>query len=121
MIRNWKTKLIGGMSFATMLFVFQACYGTPQDLNKDLLIEGIVKSATTGNAIKGIKVSVVDLSQHTYSDDNGKFSFYTIYNTSIGLKFEDVDSTQNGSFYPKDTILKNPIDQVFVAISLDEK
>jgi hypothetical protein len=121
MKQNWKRNLIGGLSLTSMLFIFQACYGTPQDLKDDILIEGIVKSGTTGNAIKGIKISVLNFSQYCYSDDAGKFSFYTIPDTSIGLRFEDVDSTQNGAFYAKDTILKNPPPQVYVTMTLDEK
>lgn len=121
MTRNWKRKLIEGLSLTSMLFIFQACYGTPQDFTEDVFIRGIVKSGTTGNAIKGIKVSVIDFQQHCYSDDAGEFSFYTAFNTSIGLRFEDIDSTQNGAFYARDTILKNPIDQVFISMTLDEK
>jgi hypothetical protein len=55
MKRDWKRKIIGGLCLTSIAFVFQACYGTPQDFGEDLLIEGQVKSKTTGLPIKGIK------------------------------------------------------------------
>ena len=73
MKRNWIRKLIGGLSFTTALFVFQACYGTPQDFGADVFIEGLVKSKKTGEPIKGIKVSVADNPQYQYTDEDGEF------------------------------------------------
>ena len=45
---NWIKKLIGGLSLTSTMFIFQACYGTPQDFGMDVLIEGQVKSKTSG-------------------------------------------------------------------------
>lgn len=41
MKRDWKRKIIGGLCLTSVAFVFQACYGTPQDFGNDLLIEGV--------------------------------------------------------------------------------
>ena len=41
MKRDWKRKIIGGLFLTSVAFVFQACYGTPQDFGNDLLIEGV--------------------------------------------------------------------------------
>ena len=76
MKRDWKRKIIGGLCLTSIAFVFQSCYGTPQDFGDDLLIEGQVKSKTSGLPIKGIKVSIADKIQYTNTDENGKFSFY---------------------------------------------
>lgn len=105
MKRDWKRKIIGGLCLTSIAFVFQACYGTPQDFGNDLLIEGQVKSKNTGLPIKGIKVSVADKVQYTNTDDNGKFSFYMEKIQNPKIKFTDVDSTQNILFSNKDTIL----------------
>ena len=48
MKRDLKRKLIGGLCLTSIAFVFQACYGTPQDFGSDLLIEGEVKAKSTG-------------------------------------------------------------------------
>ncbi|MFA5326744.1 MAG: hypothetical protein WC384_03035 [Prolixibacteraceae bacterium] len=121
MRRSWITKLIGGLSFTSAMFVFQACYGTPQDFGLDVFIEGQVKSESTGIAIKGIKVSVDGLMQYEYTDENGKFSFYTERGDSYKIKFEDIDSAQNGAFANKDTILSAIDKKVYLNIALDSK
>jgi putative lipoprotein (rSAM/lipoprotein system) len=113
MKRNWIRTIIGGLSFTTALFIFQACYGTPQDLRNDLQLEGQVKSKTSGLPIKGIKVSVPDFMQSQLTDENGSFSLYTGAKQNLKVQFEDIDVTQNGSYAPKDTII-NPVSQKVV-------
>jgi putative lipoprotein (rSAM/lipoprotein system) len=121
MKRNWIRTIIGGLSFTSALFIFQACYGTPQDLKNDLLLEGQVKSIISGLPIKGIKVSVPDFMQSQLTDENGSFSIYTGAKENLKVQFEDVDLTQNGSYAQKDTII-NPVSQkVFLNIKLENK
>ena len=98
MNRNWIRKVIGGLSLTSAMFVFQACYGTPQDFGLDLLVEGHVKSKISGFPIKGIKVSVSDNLQYDYTNDEGRFSFYTEKTDTLSILFEDIDSTQNGTY-----------------------
>jgi hypothetical protein len=121
MKRKWLHKIIGGISFTSLLFIFQACYGTPQDIGNDVLVEGQVKSKTTGQPIKGIKVSSASGTQYQQTDDAGKFSFYSLYVRNLGLRFEDIDSTLNGAFLAKDTILSDIADKVWVDIKLEDK
>ena len=105
MKRDWKRKIIGGLCLTSIAFVFQACYGTPQDFGDDLLIEGQVKSKTSGLPIKGIKVSIADKIQYTNTDENGKFSFYIERLQYAKIQFTDIDSTQNTLFSNKDTLV----------------
>jgi len=121
MTQNWIKKIIGGLSLTSAMFVFQACYGTPQDFGSDFLLEGQVKAASTGLPIPGIKVSTPNDMQYQTTNDEGKFSFYTQKSDSLKLFFEDIDSTQNSVFLPKDTLLVNAENKVFLNISLDEK
>ncbi len=118
---NFIKKIIGGLSLTTALFIFQACYGTPQDFGADVYIHGLVKSKRTGLPVKGIKVSNEALPQYQYTDVNGGFSFYTESSASCKIKFEDFDSDLNGSFMDKDTILANPGKQVYLEILLEDK
>jgi putative lipoprotein (rSAM/lipoprotein system) len=118
---NFIRKIIGGLSLTTALFVFQACYGTPQDFGADVFIEGLVKSEKTGQPIQGIKVSVEDFSQYLYTDEDGGFSLFTESGPSRKIKFEDIDSDQNGAFIDKDTVLTNPGEHVYLDILLEEK
>ena len=91
---NWIRKIVGGLSLTSAMFIFQACYGTPQDYGLDLLIEGQVKSKTSGLPIQGIKVSVAYNMQYEIADEEGKFSFYTELLKGLTLKFQDIDSTR---------------------------
>jgi hypothetical protein len=121
MKRIWIRNLLGGLSLSTALFLFQACYGTPQDLRVDILIEGLVKSKTTGSPVPGIKISIDNVSQYQYSDAEGKFSLYTEKLDNYNVHFEDIDSTENGSFFNKDTVLMNVNNNVYLNIELEEK
>lgn len=119
--RNLARKIIGGLSFTSAMFIFQACYGTPQDYEPDLLIEGNVKAQSTGLPIKGIRVSVAGEGQNILTNEAGNFSFYTLMKDSITLQFEDIDKAQNSSFAPKDTVLTDFSKEVFLDITLTEK
>lgn len=121
MKQNWIRKIVGGLSLTSAMFVFQACYGTPQDFGLDLLIEGQVKAKTSGLPIKGIKVSVADNMQYEITDEEGKFSFYTEMLEGLTLQFQDIDSIQNGLYYDKDTVLTELSENVSLDITLEEK
>jgi hypothetical protein len=119
MRRNLFRNILGGLSFTTALFIFQACYGTPQDFGLDVLIEGQVKSRATGLPIKGIKVAVVDGIQYTSTNDEGRFGFYTERAEQLRISFIDIDSEENGVFSTKDTLLVNFPDAIYLDILLD--
>jgi hypothetical protein len=87
----------------------------------DIFIEGQVKSEKTNKPVMGIKVSVEDKMQYQYTDASGKFSLYTETATSYKIKFEDIDSDQNGLFVEKDTVLKNIDKRIYLNIALEEK
>lgn len=121
MKRNWVRKIIGGLGLTSMMFVFQACYGTPQDFEYDLLIEGQVKSKTSGLPLKGIKVSVVENMQYQITDEDGKFSFYIEMMENLKLQFTDIDSIQNGLYNSKDTVLTDIPNNAYLNILLEER
>lgn len=121
MKRNWIRKIVGGLSLTSAMFIFQACYGTPQDFGLDLLVEGQVKSKTSGLPIKGIKVSVADNMQYEITNEEGQFSFYTEMLEGLTLQFQDVDSIQNGLYTDKDTVLTEISEKVYLDIIMEEK
>lgn len=121
MKRNLIRKIVGGLSFTSALFVFQACYGTLQDFGMDVLIEGHVKSKTSEIPIEGIKVSVVENMQYEITNENGEFSFYTEILPNLTLQFSDIDSIQNGFYSSKDTVLVEPTEKVYLDIRLEDK
>jgi len=128
MKRDWKRKIIGGLCLTSIAFMFQACYGTPQDIGQDLLIEGQVTSKTSGLPIKGIKVSVDQRVQYANTDENGKFSLYMDKLQHAKIKFTDVDSTRNIWISNKDTlitisdsVLRSKQPKVYFNIKLENK
>lgn len=120
MKKNWIRKLIGGLSFTSALFVFQACYGTPQDFGVDLLIEGQVTSKINGLPIEGIKVAVPAEGQYQLTDTDGRFSFYTGIADTVLLRFTDIDSVDDGAFLTRDTVLTDLSEQVYLEIVMEE-
>ena len=117
---NWTKKLLGGLCLSSVAFVFQACYGTPQDFGEDLFVQGKVTDKTTGLPIKGIKVSVVDRMQYLYTNEEGDFAFYTMRADRTVVRFEDVDSIENGSYAAKEIVLPGSLHVVDLTIDLDE-
>lgn len=99
----WRRRIFRGLSLTTAAFIFQACYGAPQDRNPDYFLEGVVKSKTTNQPIQGIKVIINSGQQFCMTDSVGYFSAYVEMQNSIMLGFRDVDSTGNGYYADKDT------------------
>lgn len=112
-------KIYGTLSLSSALFVFQACYGTPRDTGMDVYIQGFVKSKTTNQPIPGIKVSIDDHPEYELTDIDGKFKIYTSRDSVYRVKFEDIDSAKNGTFLPKDTVVRIIDESTYLNISLD--
>jgi len=128
--------IFGCFSFTAIAFVFQACYGIPQPVY-DIKLSGTVKSKTTNLPIKGIKIAVNDEKfEHGFTDENGKFDFYTsildskydsddgVYYSpdSVKVHFLDIDGVENGEFANK-TIIVDPAhkNELKINVELDEK
>lgn len=118
---NWFRNMIAGLSFTSALFIFQSCYGTPQDFLPDVKIEGKVISKTSGNPIEGVKVSVARSSQYEHTDAGGRFSFYTEASDLLTIRFEDIDNEENGLFADRDTVLQDVWEPVYMDIEMVEK
>jgi hypothetical protein len=114
-------KIYGALSFTTALFVFQACYGTPQDFGMEVSIRGYVKSRTTDNSIPGIKVTVNNEPQYEVTGNTGIFAIGASPASEYKLKFEDIDSVKNGTYLPKDTILKTVTGTTWITVYLNDK
>ncbi|MDR0872948.1 MAG: hypothetical protein LBN27_05710 [Prevotellaceae bacterium] len=106
-----------GLSLTSIAFVFQACYGIERDFGNDILVEGVV--TTRGNKpIEGIKVSYDNSLQYELTDSEGKYSFYT-YKAELNMKFEDIDSIQNGLFLPQEMLVHITANRVKLNVKLD--
>jgi hypothetical protein len=121
MKNKWLRKLLGGLSLTTAAFIFQACYGTDQDMEPDIHLEGKVASRASGLPITGIKVTLDGMNLLDTTNQNGEFSIFTRFANSYKLIFEDVDSTINGSYQSHDTIVSGDNVHAFVNVLLDNK
>ncbi len=113
-------KIIGSLSLTSVAFVFQACYGSPQDFGLDVHLNGTVTSEKTGLPIKGIKVSVNEGYQYVETNEEGKYSFYVPLSDSLKVSFEDVDSLINGLYLPKDSVVIANEEALTLDINLSE-
>lgn len=113
--------MIHSCSFTGALFVFQACYGPPPGVDKDIYINGKVKSEETSQPIKGIKVFLNDGEQSDYSRTDGFFSFSAESGKSYKLKFIDIDSTLNGSYTDKEIQLNTVEKDTSIEATLQSK
>lgn len=103
---------LGFFSLTGMMFIFQACYGTPQDMGLDVLIEGQVVSTPDEQAIGQVEVWIKNLDQYTSTDESGHFSLYCERKEQYTLSFRDTDGPENGSFLSQDTtVLIDPSEQ----------
>lgn len=113
---------LGLFSLSTMLFVFQACYGTPQDFGQDVLVTGKVISKTDQAGIEGIQVSFENLPQYTTTLEDGGFSLYCPIQDSYHVLVSDEDGDAKGAFQNTDTVVNLDLDQteLFLQISLEK-
>jgi hypothetical protein len=121
MKRTWRKGILGGLSFTSALFIFQACYGMPQDFYEDIQISGRVKSKTSGQALAGIKVTLKEMAHDQLTDETGEFLFFSHEINQATLLFEDVDGEDHGAFASKDTVIQSPGEQVMLEIELEEE
>jgi putative lipoprotein (rSAM/lipoprotein system) len=111
--------LISLLGFATSCEKFSDSlveYGTP---HADFIINGTIKSKQSNQGIQNIKIAVSEIANLnsegnvvyeiiTNSKIRGKFVLkYTSFpqKQSFLVKIRDIDSTKNGSFMDKDTII----------------
>ena len=118
--KNNKLKrfIIGTISFSSVMFVFQACYGTPKDFGIDTEINGKVNSNEDNSPVEGIKISFDDIPQYTYTDKNGEFTIFVSSNKAHKINFEDSSSSVK-RFTKKDTLVKANKGKLFLEIKLE--
>jgi len=119
---RWVRNILKGLSITSVAFVVQACYGTgSMYLDNQSLIHGKVTAKSTGLPIEGIKVTVNNYGQYTFTNSKGDFAFY-VEKTEDRMKllFEDKDLSEHGNFVSKDTTLTDAYYGAYVEMKLDE-
>lgn len=116
--------LIKGASLTTALFVFQACYGTPDWLHEADASFRVV-SATDGKPIKDVGIYTrvyhsenLDWNLRGYTNDSGMASI--MVGIMDGQSPEFRFQTDDGSFIAKDTVITDLHNGV-IQVRLQEK
>mgnify|MGYP007102102366 CR=1 FL=1 len=124
---KWFRNLIKGLSLTGALFVFQACYGTPQSYFSEhgqAPMSFTLVSKNTGKPLEGIviksaAVSGSDNQELGVTDTDGKCSVEIFYMKDVEgpfLSFEDPE----GKYMAKDTLLTD-LRERDIVISLASK
>ena len=106
------------LSLTSNMFVFQACFGAPQDFENDIYLTGVVTSSKTGEPVKRIKVLLGKTCQYQFTDSLGRFNMYVPEQGDYNLRIAGVDPINNGYFITRDTSLVNANDAIHVDITL---
>jgi len=119
--RKWKIvrSIFKGLTVTSSAFVFQACYGTPNDFGNDTYLHGVVTSKITNTPISGIKVSLPDSPQYETTNADGEFEIYVASGEELRVRFEDVDAEKNGKYLSKDTVIQVTKSEIILDVKLD--
>ena len=93
------------LSGSAVAFIFQACYGTPRDLVRDLQITGTVLSASTGQPLGGITVEAKGISSATTTEADGSYTLYVPLMDEYRMDFHESTSGENMRFKELDTTI----------------
>lgn len=102
-------KILKSASLTTALFVFQACYGMPQDF-EGLDIQISINDAESGDPIPDVSIQrrAADSDEAWFylgsTDSMGVVNSY-IFSTEIDFMFDLRLSTENGEYIQKDTVV----------------
>ena len=74
-VYKWGRGILKASAFASVMFVMQACYGTPDNnrFRYSVTLEGTVTDMATSQPIEGVRVIIDGSNYTTLSDENGNF------------------------------------------------
>lgn len=109
---KWFRNILKGMSLTSILFVFQACYGTPADYRSEETMVDVFVTSPDGHPISNIKVTLQPTNTENirfepsvgYTDSQGCYLFYTHEEQQAAITAEDVDGSENGNYSSKDSV-----------------
>lgn len=113
---KWLRNILKGVSLSSALFVFQACYGTPQWLN-DVEVKFKLVSSVDNSPLRDVAISTrvyksenLDWVLCGYTDENGFLSAFAgiMDGNSPEFRFKPKDR----GFEEKDTVIVNPRNRI---------
>lgn len=105
---KWIHNLLKCFSFSAVLFTFEACYGTPEDMYEQEYDCAVQVVDADGNGISNVEVMVKDSSSGTkvFADTTNKAGLAYVKYLDSKSKFEfSFHPLENVDFQSKDTVL----------------
>jgi len=119
---KWVRGLLAASAFTSVMFIMQACYGTPNYRNEEsfsyeVKMSGIVTDSASSQPLSGINVTTDISEEVAVSDENGQFclSFMVYSDDDEGFKLNFSDSLDR--YAPLDTLIVSDFSDINVALA----
>ena len=119
---KWFRGVLMTSAFTSMMFVMQACYGTPNYRNEEsfsyeVKMSGIVTDSASAQPLSGIYVSADISDEVAVSDENGQFSLsFMVYSDSEdGYNLNFSDSLDR--YAPLDTLIVSDFSDINISLA----
>ena len=119
---KWVRGLLAASAFTSVMFIMQACYGTPNYRNEEsfsyeVKMSGIVTDSASAQPLSGINVSTDISEEVAVSDENGQFclSFMVYSDDDSGFLLNFSDSLDR--YAPLDTLIISDFSDINVALA----
>ena len=121
---KWFRGLMKASALTTVMFIMQACYGSPREDFVEINISGYVTDKANGQPLQGIQLEAFHSDgdyDHVigYTDENGYFemSHWAYFNRVSQLTIEAVDTV--GNYRSFDTLVLSDTDLTALKIRLE--
>ena len=126
-IYKWLRGLMKASALTTVMFIMQACYGTPGDFGVvEISISGYVTDKATGQPLNGIQLDAYHTdfdADHVLdtTDENGYFELLQWGNSEMISKMSIIATDSNGNYLPFDTLVSLDADLTGLTIKLERQ
>jgi hypothetical protein len=126
-IYKWLRGLMKASALTTVMFIMQACYGTPRDFGVvEIRISGYVTDKVTGKPLQGIQLDTYHLNYDTdhisgTTDENGYFEVLQWTNSEMVSTLSINVTDSEGNYQPFDTLVSLDSDHTGLKIKLERQ
>ncbi len=104
---KWFRGALMASAFTSMMFVMQACYGTPNNVRieeeAEFTVSGTVTAKSNSEPLAGIKLTIDSTDYETMTDSLGNFSITLKASDYCDMTFKFID--ESGKYQQLDTIV----------------
>ena len=119
---KWVRGLLQASAFTSVMFIMQACYGTPNYRNEEsfsyeVKMSGMVTDSASAQPLSGINVSTDISDEVAVSDENGQFclTFMVYGDDDEGFNLNFSDSLDR--YAPLDTLIVSDFSDINISLA----